>query len=176
MIRIGRVVKPHGLRGEFSVDCRADTPFFFARLTALHVGPAPGKLRPLAVESMRMHKGLPLFKVRGVGDRDRAEDLRGLEVYVRGEELPGIGEREVYLHELEGIEVLVRRGESRELLGRVTEVLTPGPEQEIWVIRTDAGQEVLFPAAEEFVLELDLDKGRAVIDPPPGLLELYLGA
>ena len=61
-------------------------------------------------------------------------------------------------------------------LGLIEDILTPQPEQEVWVIRTDGGQEVLFPAHEETVDEVDLDQGRAVILPPPGLLEIYLQA
>lgn len=47
--------------------------------------------------------------------------------------------------------------------------------QEIWTITTPDGREVLFPVQQEFVVELDPDQGIAVISPPPGLLEIYLG-
>jgi 16S rRNA processing protein RimM len=46
--------------------------------------------------------------------------------------------------------------------------------QEIWAIHTDGGREILFPVVEDFVLSVNLEEGRAVIDPPPGLLEIYL--
>ena len=51
---------------------------------------------------------------------------------------------------------------------------TPGG-AELWVIRDAAGNEILFPAADALVPEIDLDAGFVVIDPPPGLLELYQG-
>lgn len=174
MVCIGTVVKPHGLQGEFSVDCRADAPFFFDRIKILLMGKGPEKLRPYAVKRARLHKGRPMFTVAGVADRDGAEALRGMEVHVSREELPDIEPDEVYLFEVESLEVLVAGPDGPTPLGRVVEVLNPTVEQEIWVIHTPDGKEVLFPAEDQFVVEVDPDAGRAVIDPPPGLLDLYL--
>ncbi|THB71153.1 MAG: 16S rRNA processing protein RimM [Desulfovibrio sp.] len=175
MVRIGEVVKPHGLRGEFGVDCRADTPFFFEDLDTVFIGSSAKRARAMTVESVREHKGRLLLTVRGVTDRTRAEAMRGLSVFLRDEDLPELDGDELYLHQIEGLSIVVRSDGVDTPLGTLSQILTPTPEQEVWVITTPQGKEVMFPATEEFVLEVDLDAGTAIIAPPPGLLDIYLG-
>jgi 16S rRNA processing protein RimM len=56
----------------------------------------------------------------------------------------------------------------------VFEAILDTPGQITWVIRGKRGEEILFPAVPEFILGLDAGRKKIVIDPPPGLLELYL--
>ncbi|AAS95317.1 ribosome maturation factor RimM [Nitratidesulfovibrio vulgaris] len=168
-IEIGLLTRPHGLKGEVCVDYYADSPFLLEGTVYLKAGRAAP--RPVKVQSMRMHKGRPLVIFEGVNDRTAAELLRGHVMLVPEDTLPELDEDEVYLFELEGISVVI--DESGEHLG-VIERIDTDAYQEIWVIRTPQGKEVLFPAAAPFVLDIDLDSRTARIAPPPGLLDIYL--
>jgi len=131
-------------------------------------GEAP---RPVRVMAVRMHKGRPLALFEGVCDRTEAEKLRGAKLLLPEDELPAKAEDELYLYQLQGLEVVLH--ENGRLIGHIDHVEFPGG-QEIWAIHTAEGREVLFPAVAPFVVSVDLGKGRAAIDPPLGLLAIYL--
>lgn len=111
-----------------------------------------------------------LLTFKGVEDRDQAENLRGMEIFVREADLPESGDDEVYMYELEGMSVELEDG---TVVGTISNfILAPG--QETWVISSTEGKEILFPAVEEFVLSVDLDAEKVVVEPPEGLLDIYL--
>jgi 16S rRNA processing protein RimM len=125
--------------------------------------------RPVRVQAVRMHKGRPLALFEGIRDRTEAEKLRGARLLLPEDELPEAAEDELYLYQLPGLEVVLH--ENGQMIGHIDRVELPGG-REIWVIRTAGGRELLFPAVPSFVASVDLEKGRVVIDPPPGLFEL----
>ncbi|PTN37996.1 ribosome maturation factor RimM [Desulfonatronum sp. SC1] len=176
LVLVGEVIKPHGLAGEFSVKVHVDSPDFFAHVPCLYLRRTPGdRPRPVAVTSWRMHNARLLLRLDQVQGRDEVEQVRGAELLARPEDLPNRSDEDIYIHELIGMRVLLPSG---KLLGRIESVNSSagsGVGQEIWSIRTESGQEVLFPAHQDFVLEADRTTATVRIDPPPGLLELYLG-
>lgn len=174
LVLVGEVIKPHGLAGEFSVKVHVDSPDFFAQVPRLYLRRVPGERpRPVAVTSWRMHNARLLLRLDGIQGRDEVEHVRGAELLARPEDMPGRSEEDIFVHELIGMRVLLPSG---ELLGRIESVSSAaGAGQEIWTIRAESGQEVLFPAHQDFVLEVDRAAATVRINPPPGLLELYLG-
>ena len=147
------------------MEWHADSPL---RPMGLYLQLGAETPRPTRVVAVRMHKGRPLALLEGVCDRTEAEKLRGARLLLPEDELPRTAEDEVYLYQLPGLEVVHENG---SVVGRIDHVEFPGG-QEIWAIRTAEGREVLFPAVEAFVLSVNLEEGRVVIDPPPGLLEI----
>jgi 16S rRNA processing protein RimM len=87
------------------------------------------------------------------------------------DELPEKAGDELYLYPLPGLEAVLH--ESGRSIGHIDPVEFPGG-QEVWAIRTTGGGEILFPAVAAFVVSVDVEKGRVIIDPPPGLLEICL--
>ncbi|MCM0754714.1 ribosome maturation factor RimM [Desulfovibrio aminophilus] len=170
LVAVGAVVKPHGVRGELCIDCHADSPFLFEEAGRVFLRRPGGRAREYAVLGSRPHQGRMLLTLRGVSDRDAADALRGLEVAVAAADLPEPEEDEVYLHELEGLAVRLPDGRP---LGELTGFLFAGG-QETWAIRDPEGREILLPATPEFVLDIDLDARVAVVEPPEGLLDLYI--
>ena len=166
-IHMGTLVRAHGLKGELCVEWHADSPLHSMRLYLQIGAEAPW---PARVKAVRMHKGRPLALIEGVSDRSGAEKLRGAKLLLPENELPEKTEEEVRLYQLPGLEVVHANG---SFIGHIDHVEFPGG-QEIWSIRTAGGREALFPAVESFVLSVNLEEGRVVIDPPPGLLEIYL--
>ena len=167
-VELGAVARPHGIRGELAVDWYADAPpSAFPRLWLFRRGAEPEAVEVLA---SRNHKGRPLLTLAGVTSRDAAEALRGALLCVPRAELPEPAGDEAYLADLMGADVVLPDGNR---VGRLDHVEQPAG-QEIWAIRTDDGREILFPARPEFIRSFDLAGRRVCIDPPAGLLDVYL--
>jgi 16S rRNA processing protein RimM len=163
---VGRVARPHGVRGEVAVELRTDQPDARFAPGAVLGTDADGKA--LTVQAARWHRGRLLVRFAGADDREAAEALRGrlLTVDVPDDERPADPE-EFYDHQLAGLAVRTVTGET---VGTVTEVLhLPG--QDMLAIRREDGGEVLVPFVSAIVPEVDLDGRRLLVDPPPGLLE-----
>jgi 16S rRNA processing protein RimM len=169
---IGEVAKPHGVKGEVRVHTHTESPSFFSGLDEIWLAAGDGRLRAYEIVAARTHKGGVLLTLAGVEDRDAAEMLRGAEVRVPEDALPEPAEDEIYMHEVLGLEVRLPDG---GLLGTVRDFEVRG-DSEVWSVEAPDGREILLPVADEFIVELDAEARRAVADPPPGLLELYLGS
>ncbi|MDP9860928.1 MULTISPECIES: ribosome maturation factor RimM [Streptosporangium] len=162
---IGRIGRPHGLRGDVSVEVRTDDPEGrFAPGTAVATDPA--STGPLVVESRRWHSGVLLVRFEGVNDRDRAEALRGTTLVIDSADIPPSEDPdEFYDHQLIGLAVVTPDGER---VGEVTDVLHHG--QDLLVVRRGTA-EVYVPFVKALVPVIDLDKGLLVVDGPAGLLD-----
>lgn len=170
MILVAEVIKPHGLRGEVCIDSFADSPFLYGEVPSVFLNKDEGRPRRFRVLSFRKHKGRVLLTLEGVEGRDQADKLRGYKVSVREKDLPDNGKDSLYLYEIEGMRVLLENG---EYVGTVSNFLL-GSGQETWVIKTDGGQEILFPAEKDFIVSVDVEKREVIIAPPEGLFDLYL--
>lgn len=168
-VLVGKVVKPHGIRGEFCIKSFADSPFLFDEIQRIFLREGKRRPQPVTVRSWRTHKNMLLMTVNQVADRNRAEELRGCEVLVRAEDLPEISDEEFYLYQVEGFRVVLEDGRD---VGRLTGFIE-SPGQDVWSITTPQDREVLLPAVPEFILDVDMDGQTIVIEPPEGLLDLY---
>jgi len=168
---VGRIGKPHGLKGEVSVEPRTDEPDrrFSAGATLYVERNRPGSAtrdETLTVRGMRWHSGRLLVTFDEIDGRDAAEDARGtvLVVPVDPEETPDDPE-EFYDHQLVGLAVESPDGDR---LGTVTRVEHAGA-QDLLVIDVD-GRSVLFPFVRALVPVVDVAAGKVVVDDQPGLL------
>lgn len=161
-LEIGRVLGPYGLGGEIRVAILTDFPERFATLTSVRVGE---RLHPYEVESARLLRGEAILKLRGVKDATAAERLRGEVLRVPLAEAVPPPSDQYYWHQIIGLEVVTSTGES---LGHVVEILRTGA-NDVYVVQGPRG-EVLVPAIEDVVKEIDLSTGRLIIQPLPGML------
>ena len=164
---MGSIGRAHGIRGEMGVNWEGEAMPSPGGLVYLQQGdedPAPWQ-----VASSRIHNGRLLLSLRDVPDRTAAEKLTGRKIYLLRSAAAEPGEDEAFVADLPGCEVLLPNG---ELVGRLNQVDFPAGKM-IWTISGPAGNEILFPAEPEFIRELDMDARKIVIDPPPGLLEIY---
>ena len=164
-IVIGKVGRPHGIRGEATIDVRTDDPDVrFAPGTEIATDPASAG--PLTVERARRHSGRLLVRFAGIADRDAAEELRGVWLVVDSADIPpSTDPDEFHDHELIGLTVVTTDGAD---VGRVADVLHHG--QDLLVVKGPGGER-LVPFVAALVPEVDVPGGRLVIDPPPGLLD-----
>ena len=166
---VGRIGRPHGIRGDVIVEVRTDDPELrFAPGSVLATEPAADG--PLTIAGFRWHSGRLLVHFAGFDDRDHAEELRGIMLVVDSGDLEDTGDPDEFRdHELIGLSVLTRAGEP---VGQVADILHHG--QDLLVIKGDGarqGAEILVPFVAPLVPEIDVAAGRLVIDPPPGLLD-----
>lgn len=166
---VGRVVKPHGVRGELVVEVRTDAPDERFTVGAVFaVRPRTGPVRDITVSSVRPHLDRLLIFFEGVLGRDAAEGLRGALLTVARDDLPAIADpEEFYDHQLEGLRAELADG---VVIGEVSEVLH-GPGGEVLVVNRSDGTEVLIPFVTAIVPEVDLPGGRLIVTPPEGLLD-----
>ncbi len=167
---VGRVGRPHGIRGELTVDVRTDDPEGrFAAGSVLATEPAARG--PLTVASSRWHSGRLLISFAGYHDRTAAEELRGTLLVMDSAELDVPDDPdEFHDYQLIGLGAWTVAGEQ---VGVVADVLHHG--QDLLVIRPPEGKadtgEILVPFVAAIVAEVDVAAGRLVIDPPGGLLD-----
>ncbi|SDY54482.1 16S rRNA processing protein RimM [Micromonospora pattaloongensis] len=184
LLIVGRIGRPHGIRGELTVEVRTDEPetrfavgsVLITDPTALPA-PEPGgddahRVRVperLVVEAVRWHQGRPLVLFEGVYDRNVAEVLRGVLLCVDSDEVPAPTDPDEFLdHQLVGLIAVSPAGEP---LGEVT-AIDHAPASDLLVLRRPSGGTALVPFVKEIVPDVDLAAGRVVVDAPPGLLEL----
>jgi len=170
---IGRVGKPHGLRGEVTVELRTDEPERrFAVGTTVRAERPSGGAVPwpaLTVSATRWHQSTLLVRFDEVPDRTAAESARGLLLHatVPADESPDDPE-EFYDHQLVGLSAEDLQGGG---LGEVTAVLHGA--QDLLQIRTPDGRDALVPFVAALVPEVDLAGGRVVVADRPGLVTAF---
>jgi len=166
---VGRVSRPHGVRGELAVDVRTDDPEL--RLAAGAVlATEPAAAGPLTVVRTRWHSGRLLVTFTGIDDRNGADGLRGVLLLVNSEELEDVADPDEFRdHQLIGLAVL---GPDGEHVGDVADILHYG--QDLLVVSgsgKQSGKDIMIPFVSAIVPEVDLAAGVLRIDPPPGLLD-----
>jgi 16S rRNA processing protein RimM len=170
---VGHITKPHGTKGEVFVWPLTDSvDAVFAADRALLVGDEHGGLdaehESLVVESTRDFKRGLLVKFRGKADRNAVDDLGNRYLLVPIEQVGPRAEDEVYYHELLGMQVVTREGET---VGEVSEVYETEPAH-LLEVKDSSGKVHLIPFAERIVKQVDAASRQIVIKPPPGLLDL----
>ena len=168
---VGRIGKPHGIRGEVTLDVRTDEPDRrFAPGTTLRAeAPAGADRRPtaLTVGRARWHQSTLLVTFEELADRNAAEAVRGTVLYatIGHDEKPEDPE-EYYDHQLVGLAVVDLDGTP---LGELKAVVH-GSAQDLLTVRTPDGRDALVPFVSALVPEVDLDAGRVVVADRPGLV------
>ncbi|MEU2544973.1 ribosome maturation factor RimM [Streptomyces roseolus] len=164
---VARIGRAHGIKGDVTVEVRTDEP-------ELRLAPGavlltdPASAGPLTIESGKVHSGRLLLRFEGVRDRNAAEALRNtlLIAEVDPAELPE-EEDEYYDHQLVDLDVVLADG---TIIGAITEI-SHLPSQDLFIVERPDGTELMIPFVEQIVTEIDLENQRAVIDPPPGLID-----
>jgi len=163
---IARIGKAHGLRGEVTVQVLTGAPDErFVPGATFATDPADSG--PLVLRSARDNNGILLLGFEDTEDRSGAEALRGTMLLADALEEDG-DEDTWYERDLVGLKAVTIDG--REV-GEVT-ALESRPAQDLLVLRLTDGREARVPFVTALVPEVDVDGGRVVLDPPPGLLDL----
>jgi 16S rRNA processing protein RimM len=161
------VLRPHGVRGELSVEVLSDAPERFAPGAELGVGDpdGPDPLEPAVIRAARQHLGRLLLLLEGVTDRDAADRFRGAWLSIPAAEARPLDQGEFWAHQLVGLAVVDHQGRKR---GRVADVV-PGSAHDLLSVELPGGATALVPAVAALVT-VELEEGRVLVDAVPGLL------
>ena len=164
---VGRVIRPHGVRGEVVVDVRTDSPEQrYAVGTVFETDPTAAG--PLTVEALRPHQGRYLVTFDGFADRDAADRLRGVLLCVDSATVPDPDDPdEFHDHQLVGLRVELADGEH---LGEVVRI-EHAPSSDLLIVRLLDGRTGMVPFVRAIVPEVDIASGRVVVAPPEGLFD-----
>lgn len=167
---LGRILKPHSLHGECKVYFDVDFIEDYEDLESVYVLQGH-KLTPFFVEHIKPQgPNLAIVKFKHILDRNQAEEIANLELYLPEDELPELGEHQFYYHEIKHFTVV------DAVLGPLGTVLRVDefPAQALIVMRWQ-GREVLIPIAGDIVGKVDREAKTIATKLPEGLLEVYLG-
>jgi 16S rRNA processing protein RimM len=164
---VGRVLRPHGVRGELSVEVLSDAPERFAPGAELGVGDPDDPEPPATavVRAARLHLGRLLLTLEGVTDRDAADRYRDAWLSIPVTEARPLEPGEFWPHQLVGLAVVDHQGRER---GRVADVV-PGAAHDLLAVEVPGGATALVPAVAALVT-VELEAGRVLVDAVPGLL------
>jgi 16S rRNA processing protein RimM len=159
LIQVGKITRTHGTRGELKVLPGEGSSGAWREAEVVFLGSESFRVR-----SVRGGGRFAILALEGVDTLESAEALKGRQVFVSRDQLPEAEPGSFYAGELEGLTVVTAQG---RVLGVLEEIFDNGA-HEIYVVR-DKAKEILLPVVDGVVVEVDLDAGRMVVEPPQGL-------
>ena len=158
-IEIGKIVTAVGIKGEVKFYSFSDDPLKLAEIEYIYVGKNKTKYD---VEKVRSPKGnTAALKLIGIDTRNDAELLKDKLCYIDECMLADLDEGEYYIKDLIGLEVFDAKDNS--LVGVLDDVIQ-NTAQDIYLIKTEEGSEILVPAVKEFIKDIDVVAGRICIN------------
>jgi len=156
---VGRILGPWGRHGAMRVLPLTDVPDRLAPERRVML-----RGREVLIRECFSHRSGLVLSLSGIDRLEQAEALRGEVLYVPREQVPRLDEGRYYHFQILGLQVLSDEGEH---LGEISEIITTGA-NDVYVVRTE-GAELLVPAIEEVIKEIDLEKNQMVIELIDGL-------
>lgn len=160
-IAVGRICRPYGVRGEVKVQFLTDFPERFKHLKTVYIDG-----EPYTIERRRFIADGVLLKFAGIDTPEAAAFLRNRLIEVPVSEAVPLPPGTYYYFQILGLEAVTTAG---EVLGRVVDIIATGA-NDVYIVRSAEGREVLVPAIEDVVKEVDLQANRLVVELLPGLV------
>ncbi len=160
-IVVGRIKAAWGIHGDVKIDLLSDVPDRFEPGNTVHVDN-----RCTRVQRSRLVRGGMLLKLDIVNDRNQAELLRGQEITITPEQVSPLPLGSYYHFQVLGIDVLTQEGEN---LGKLHEIVETGA-NDVYVVRLEGRRDILIPALEDVILDVDLERGSMTVRLPDGLI------
>jgi len=161
---VGKLRRPHGLRGEVLMSVWTDFPERLKPGVSIHIGVNHGLH---IIRSIRWHRQDMLIAFEGIVDRDQAGIFRNQLMMVRADDRPSLPNGQLYQHQLLGMRVILE--EDASLIGTLTEIIETGANN-VYLVRAEDGQELLIPAIDSVILNIDVEQKEISVKLLPGLL------
>ena len=160
-IKIGRIVNAVALRGEVKVYNYSGYKERYEELDRIIV-----ENTEYEIEKVRYQQEMVILKLAGVDNRNDAEAMKNKDVFITEEDLDELPDDTFYIRDLIGLQAVDDSGR----IGVVKDVLQPSA-QDVYVIKTDSGRDILVPAVKEFVKEVNLEEGFIRLSLIEGMIE-----
>jgi 16S rRNA processing protein RimM len=161
-LAVGRIVRPHGVRGGLLLEPYSELVTAVEAGTRVFLG--EGR-REATVAGLRRHGDRYLLELEGCESREDADGWRSAEVRVAAEKVGALPPGTYFHWQILGLTVLTDQG---EVLGQVTGILTTGA-NDVYVVRGE--REILLPATDEVVQQIDPAGGQMIVHLLPGMAE-----
>jgi len=158
-LQIGEIVRPQGIKGEVKLRAMSSDESRYARLESVYLL-RHGEYVEYKVKKGRCSGGFAVLMLEGVKDRNEAETLRGVKVFVDREHAIDLDEDENFVVDLIGLTAVDTKGNE---IGELVDVLSPNQICDVYVFDTPRG-EMMIPALRRVVVEVDLDEEKIVLD------------
>jgi 16S rRNA processing protein RimM len=164
-VLIGEIVGTHGVKGTHKIRSYAESLEIFKSGGSILISDNNERESIYEINWVKPHTGVPLLSLKGITDRSQAETMIGCELFIEKSELPILEEGTYYWFDLIGLDVYTAE---EEYLGRIESILETGS-NDVYVVQNSAG-EILIPAIESVILDIDLGKKQMRVDLPDGLI------
>lgn len=164
--RVGVIANTHGIKGEVKVFPTTDDANRFKKLKQVFVDLGREKVE-LEVAGCRFFKNLVIVKFKGIDDINDIEKYKGKDLLVSRENAVPLEEGEYYIADLIDLKVI---NEDNEEIGVLYDVMQTGA-NDVYVINMTNGKELLLPAIDDCVLDINLEEGYIKIHILDGLLD-----
>lgn len=164
---VGKIVNTHGVRGEVRVIRITDFEERFTPGNELHIVQKGKDPVAVTIQSHRKHKQFDLLTFEEYDDIESVEGFKGSLLKITESQLTPLAEGEFYYHEIIGCTVQTVAGVR---IGEITSILSPGA-NDVWVVETDQGKEVLIPYIEDVVKQIDVTNKKVQIHLMEGLID-----
>jgi 16S rRNA processing protein RimM len=161
---VGEILKPWGYHGEVKVKIITDFPNRLVKHKTVYLGE---QARAFQVERARLHSGYAILKLAGYDTAEAVAKLRGELVRIPADQAAKLKKGQYFHHQIIGLDVVTAEGDP---VGTVAEILETGA-NDVYVVRTPTGGEVLIPAIKSVIQKIDLDTHTLTVQLLPGLIE-----
>lgn len=165
-LRVGVIASTHGLKGEVKVFPTTDNPERFRDLKQVILDTGD-EYKSLHVAGVKFFKNQVILKFREFQDINEIEQYKGKDLLVTREQAVPLEENENFITDLIDMEVYT---DEDKRLGILRDVLQTGA-NDVYVVETEEGKEVLLPAIPSCILKVDVERARMTVHILEGLLE-----
>ena len=163
-VLVGVIVGAHGIKGEVKLKSFTSEPMSIGRY-----GPLQSSLgQQFEITKLKAAKDDFIASLENVNDRNEAETLKGVELFVSREKLPKLKIHEAYAHDLMGLDVILENGST---LGRLVGMPNYGAGDLLEVAVEGNTETVLIPFTNAFVPQEDFTSGKIIVILPEGYLD-----
>lgn len=166
MLRVGVFANTHGVRGEIKVFPTTDDVTRFKKLKVLYLDKGT-ELMKLEVSSVRFFKNMVIMKFKEIDNINDIEKYKGKDLLIERKQAVPLQENEYFICDIIGSRVVT---EDKEEIGTLKEVLQTGA-NDVYVVKTNEGKEVLFPVIDECVLDVDTEEKVVTVRIMPGIMD-----
>ena len=166
LLQAGVVTTTHGIRGEVKVYPTTDDVHRFEDLDSVLLDTGREYIE-LEIENVKYFKQYAILKFKGINNINDIEKYKGRSLYVTRDQAIPLDEDEYYIADLIGLDVYLENGEK---FGVLKDVMETGA-NDVYIVKTGEGKEVLIPAIHECILDVDIEENRMEIHLMDGLLD-----
>lgn len=166
MLRVGVFANTHGVRGEIKVFPTTDDATRFKKLKTLYLDKG-AELMKLEVSSVRFFKNMVIMKFKGIDNINDIEKYKGKDLLIERKQAVPLQENEYFICDIIGSKVVTEDGQE---VGTLKEVLQTGA-NDVYVVKTAEGKEVLLPVIDECVLDVDTDEKIVTVRLMAGIMD-----